>query len=156
MPSDELKGTSLWKNVMLLSGYVFMIAMMFMLMLNARIMLIPTLVVFGIWMIVAWNAQREVKIRVLRKYGGKKIITGTLDEEEDMGELIELQVERIVPYDALTKDEKVRVQKLIELETALLTELDRKDNIRYVLEKKVKEDNRIKEITNQENTNQED
>jgi len=50
-----------------------------------------------------------MKIKFLRFYSGKKVITGTIDEEGDMGEIVEFQVKNIVSYDELTENEKEKL-----------------------------------------------
>jgi hypothetical protein len=136
MVRDSLKGTNLWRNLMLFSGYVFMFVLMFFLLLDFVVGTLPVLICFGVWIFIAWTIMREAKIGVYRRYGGKKVLVGTLGEEEDMGEMVEFNVKNIVSYVDLTDEEKRAINELISKEEHFLTQLDQKDNVRYALQKK--------------------
>jgi len=135
--NEAFHGTNLWKNLMFGSTYVLLIFIVFLMMFNSYLGIIITLVIFGIWFLVAWSVLREEKIKVYQKYGGKKIITGTLGEEDNMGEIVEFEVKRIVPYIDLTEGEKKSIEELIKKERYFLEQLDDKDNVRYALMNKI-------------------
>jgi len=128
-----LHGTTLWKNLIFGSTYILLFLLLIFVMLDMFFGVVITLILFLIWFLVAWSILREEKIKVYRKHGGKKIITGTLGEEDNMGEIIELEVKRIVPFIDLTEVEKNSINELIIKEEFFLEQLDDKDNVRYAL-----------------------
>jgi len=129
-------GTELWTNIMLLAGYVFMGYLIFILLIRQEQLIFPSFGVFGVLLLLMFTIQREVKIKILRRYAGMKVLTGTLDEEEDMGEIVEFKVMKIVKFDALTEAEKEKIKTLITKEKELINELDRKENVKYIIDKK--------------------
>jgi len=112
---------------MVASSYVFLILLLFFVLFDFVLGILPVVIVFLVWLLVSWSILREQKIRTYRMYGGKKVITGTLGEEEDMGEIVEFRVKKIVPFDSLTEYEKGAMEKLIEAEENYVKMLDIKD-----------------------------
>lgn len=137
---ESLHGTNLWRNLMFGSTYALLFILMFLVMLDQYIAVVITLIIFIIWFLVAWSILREEKIKVYRKYGGKKIVTGTLGEEDNMGEIVEFEVKRIVPFIDLTDAEKDAINQLISKEEHFLEQLDDKDNVRYALMNRVEDE----------------
>lgn len=130
--SDYLKGTQLYRTLIMFSSYVFLIMMLVVVMAGIQEFLIPILIVLAVWVLVLWIAQREAMIRLLRKYAGKKVLVGTVDLEEDVGEVVELKIKRITPFVDLADEKKQLLEKLTEKEKDLIASFEKSKNLKYI------------------------
>lgn len=128
---DYFTGTDLWKTLLLVSGYIFLIILMFCLVGRNFEIILPLLFGYCVWIAVAFTLMREQKIRNLEKYGGMKILTGPLDEEEDKGEIVEFEVGKITRYYQLPKGQRESIIELVRQEQGMINEMDRRENIMY-------------------------
>lgn len=145
---DAFKGTALWTSLIILSGYVFMGSIIVVMMFNAFYIMAPLLGVFVVWLFIAYSAQREAKIKILRENAGRKVLLIELGEGEDMGEIIELKVKKITPFKLFTKEEQVKKEKLTEKEREMIKSMEKTEGKKdsYKLEEKKVRKNGKKKI----------
>lgn len=140
---DYFTGTDLWKTLLLASGYIFLVILMFCLVSQSFEAILPLVFGYCIWIAIAFTIMREQKIRNLEKYGGIKILTGPLDEREDEGEIVEFEVGKITRYYKLPQKLRQGIVELVLKEKSMLVEMDRRENIVYRLNR---EDPQLKYI----------
>jgi len=137
MPIKEyFTGTDLWKTLILASGYVFLIILMFSLAARSFEFILPLLFGYCVWIAVAFTLMREQKIKNLEKYGGMKILTGPLDEEEDKGEIVEFEIGKITRYYQLPRRQRNSIIELVKTEQSMISEMDRRENIMFRIDRR--------------------
>jgi len=85
--------------------------------------------------------QQYVYRMIADQYNGIPVMSGWMDQEEDLGEEYEFRIEKITPFERLSEAEKETCKEFIELEAKRLVELrEEGSEMDYLLEYQILEE----------------
>ena len=121
MVSDRFKGKELWKTINICFFFgaytsMFIIPLFFP-------DLIVTLFIILAFLAISYIAIQQAIFRKMElKNAGRRVLSGWIDEEEDLGEEYEIPIKKITPFNRLSEDDKKAVDAFMESETKKLKE----------------------------------
>ena len=139
MVSDRFKGKELWKTINICFFFgaytsMFIIPLFFP-------DLIVTLFIVLAFLAISYIALQQAIFRKMElKNAGRRVLSGWMDQEMDLGEEYEIPIKKITPFNRLSEEDKKAVDAFMKSETERL----KKDGIQglNLLERKIMETER--------------
>lgn len=97
-----------------------------------RMLVLWLLPIMGVFTLVMFIALREQTIKILRKYAGKKIAVAPIDQEEDMGEVMEFRIKNIYPLEEFTEEERRLKSEISEKEKEMISSFERTKDLKFI------------------------
>ena len=139
MVSERFKGKELWKTINICFFFgaytsMFIIPLFFP-------DLIVTLFIVLAFLAISYIALQQAIFRKMElKNAGRRVLSGWMDQEMDLGEEYEIPIKKITPFNRLSEEDKKAVDAFMKSETERL----KKDGIQglNLLERKIMETER--------------
>lgn len=101
-----------------------------------------TVVIIAVFILLAYFAiQQSVYRKMEQKNAGRRVLTGWIDEEEELGEEYEIPIKKIYSFDRLSASDQDAVDDFIQLEKERIGRLKfREDRLGLLINQSTKED----------------